>query len=151
MSDPKAKGPYVPRVRVRLVRESRSKKLGPKVLSAQDVYNTCKELIDLDREHCVALHLDTKNRVIGMETVSVGHLASTSVHPREAYKAAILSNAASICLVHNHPSGECEPSREDMELTRRFMKVGEILGIPLIDHVVVARDGFCSLAERGIR
>ena len=94
--------------------------------------------------------LDAKNRLISRETVSVGHLTAALVHPREVFKAAILANAAAIALVHNHPSGDPEPSREDVEITRRLVKAGELLGIPVLDHVVVTRRGHVSIAERGM-
>ena len=106
------------------------------------------ELTRLDREQFMALHLDTKHRLISREIVSVGHLSAALVHPREVFKAAILANAASIAFVHNHPSGDPEPSREDIELTRRLVRAGELLGIPVLDHVVIVRRGHESLGAR---
>jgi DNA repair protein RadC len=138
------------RVRVRLVRE-RLGRFGPTIACAGDIAALLTpELVRLDREQFVALHLDAKNRLISREVVSVGHLTSALVHPREVFKAAILANAASIAFGHNHPSGSPEPSREDIELTRRLAKAGELLGIPVLDHVVIAARGHCSLAERGL-
>jgi DNA repair protein RadC len=98
--------------------------------------------------------LDTKNRLIGINTVSVGILDSRIVHPREVFKPAILSNAAGIIVGHNHPSGDPSPSVEDTRITKRLHEVGEILGIDLLDHVIV-RDGteplrWVSLKERGV-
>jgi DNA repair protein RadC len=137
------------RVRVRLVRE-RAERFGPTITCAGDIAALLTpELASLDREHFVALHLDVKNRLISRETVSIGHLSAALVHPREVWKAALLANAASVAFVHNHPSGSTEPSREDLELTRRLYKAGEILGVPVLDHVVVSTSGFVSLAERG--
>jgi len=136
--------------RVRLVRE-RAGVFGPALSCAGDIASLiAPEPMGLDREQFVALHLDAKNRLISREVVSVGHLTAALVHPREVFKAAILANAASVAFVHNHPSGDPEPSREATELTRRLVRAGEILGIPVLDHVVVAAGGrHTSLAERG--
>lgn len=90
-----------------------------------------------DREHFVAMMLDVKNRVIGIHTVSIGNLNSALVAPREVFKAAILSNAMSVVLGHNHPSGDPTPSPEDLEITERLRKAGEILGIEVLDHVII--------------
>ena len=137
------------RVRVRLVRE-RAGEFGPSLCCAGDIAALLgPEMLALDREQFVCCHLDCKNRLISREVVSIGHLTAALVHPREVFKAAILSNAASVAFIHNHPSGDPEPSREDLELTRRLVKAGEILGIAVLDHVVVAKRGHVSIAERG--
>lgn len=103
-----------------------------------------------DRETFVALYLDTKNRVIKKETVSIGSLNSNIVHPREVYREAILNSAHNIIVAHNHPSGDPTPSREDLELTDRLYKAGEIIGIGLIDHIIVGESGqYYSMKERG--
>jgi len=102
---------------------------------------------NLDREMFWVLMLDARNKVTGLHVVSVGSLTSTIVHPREVWKAAILANAASVILCHNHPSGEPTPSTEDLALTARLLAVGELVGIRLLDHVVLGADGsFRSLA-----
>ena len=137
------------RVRVRLVRE-RVGRFGPTICCAGDIAALLTpEIARLDREHFVRIDLDAKNRLLSREVVSVGHLTAALVHPREVFKAAILANAASVAFGHNHPSGSTEPSREDLELTRRIYKAGELLGIPVLDHVVVTERGYCSIAERG--
>jgi DNA repair protein RadC len=136
-------------VRVQLVKE-RAGTFGPRVQCAEDVDRHLRtELASLDREHFVVVHLDVKGRILSRETVSVGHLTSALVHPREVFKGAILANAASIVLAHNHPSGDAEPSSEDAQLTRRLVEAGDVLGIPVVDHVVIAESGFVSLFERG--
>ena len=136
------------RVRVRLVRE-RAGTPSPSLRSAADIAALLgPEMMHLDREQFVCCHLDVKNRLISREVVSIGHLSAALVHPREVFKAAILSNAASIAFVHNHPSGDPEPSREDIDLTRRLVRAGELLGIPVLDHVVVATGGHVSVVER---
>lgn len=102
------------------------------------------------KEHFLALHLTSKNRLICMEQVSVGSLSAAIVHPREAFKSALLSSAAAVIFAHNHPSGDPTPSAEDLELTRRLKDAGEILGIRVLDHVVIGGDGHVSFAERGL-
>ena len=137
------------RVRVRLIRE-RAGRFGPSLCCAGDIVAAfTEELAGLDREQFTCCHLDVKNRLISREVVSIGHLTAALVHPREVFKAAILANAASVAFVHNHPSGDPEPSREDLEITRRLVRAGEILGIPVLDHVVIARKGHVSIVERG--
>lgn len=100
------------------------------------------------RERCVAVLLDNRNRVITQRLVSLGTLGASLVGCREVFREAIREAAAGLILVHNHPSGDPTPSREDVELTRRVRAVGELVGIPLLDHVIVARGGAASLAER---
>lgn len=103
-----------------------------------------------DREHFVILMLDIKNQVLGIHTVSIGILNATIVAPREVFKAAILANAASIILRHNHPSGDLTPSQEDFDVTTKLCEVGKIMGIDVIDHVIVASDGrSVSLQKQG--
>ncbi|TMB17098.1 MAG: DNA repair protein RadC [Deltaproteobacteria bacterium] len=108
-------------------------------------------LVDLDRETFWVVMLDGKNRVIGVNLVSVGSLNAALVHPRETVKALILSNSAAAILVHQHPSGSPEPSREDLALTERLRAVGDLLGIRILDHVILGHDGaFRSLADDGV-
>ena len=141
---------YAYRVRVRLVRE-RAGVFGPVLACAGDIAAVFgPEMERLDREQFVCCHLDIRHRLISREVVSIGHLSSALVHPREVFKAAILANAASIALVHNHPSGDPEPSREDHDITRRLVHAGLLLGIPVVDHVIVATGGTVSMAERGM-
>lgn len=142
--------PWSYRVHVALVREG-NRRTAPVVHDAVSVANVARQLgmHDRDREVFLVLHLDVKNRVISHEVMGVGHLTSALVHPREVFKAAILANAAAVVVVHNHPSGDPEPSREDAELMRRLMRAGQLLGIPVLDHVVIGDDRHVSLAERG--
>lgn len=124
----------------------------PLIRSPQDVATLAGNYLkESDREHFVAFLLDTKNAVIGINTVSVGILDSALVHPREVYKAAILANAAAIILAHNHPSGDPTPSLEDRRITQRLSDAGQLLGIEVLDHIVVGEGGrFTSLKERGM-
>lgn len=104
-----------------------------------------------DREYMIALMLDGKNRITSVHRISEGSLNQSIVHPRETFKAAILSNAASIILAHNHPSGDPSPSKEDMAITRRLVDAGEMLGIKVLDHVIVGTDGrFLSMTGEGL-
>jgi DNA repair protein RadC len=109
-------------------------------------------LADVDREHFVILLLDQKNQVIGLNTVSMGSLTASVVHPREVFKPAILSNAASIVCGHNHPSGDCQPSREDRALTTRLVEAGKLLGIAVLDHIIIGSgtSSYFSFADEGL-
>jgi len=122
-----------------------------KVRSPEDVAALMSvEMRELDREHFKAILLDTKNGIRKIVTVAVGSLNAALVHPRELFKAAVAASAAGIILVHNHPTGSPEPSAEDTELTIRFVKCGELMGIDLVDHIVVGGDRFVSMRERGL-
>ena len=105
---------------------------------------------DKDREEVVVLLLDSAHTVLGVSQVSVGGLAASIVEPRQVFKVAILANAAAIILAHAHPSGNPEPSREDIRITRQLVEAGKLLGIPLHDHIVIAEKTYTSLAERGL-
>ena len=94
--------------------------------------------------------LDARHRVLRSEVVSQGTLTASLVHPREVFRPALRDSAAALVLVHNHPSGDPTPSAEDREVTTRLAKAGEILGIRVLDHVVVAERGFRSLREQGV-
>jgi DNA repair protein RadC len=103
-----------------------------------------------DKEHFVVLCLNARNQINTIETVSVGTLNASLVHPREVFKAAILQNSASIILAHNHPSDDVTPSREDLELNKRMVDAGEIMGIEVLDHLIVGPERFLSLKEAGV-
>ena len=105
---------------------------------------------DIDREVFVLAMLTVRHRVLGLHTVSVGCLTASLVHPREVFKPAILSGSAALVIAHNHPSGDPEPSAEDLALTRRLAAAGSLLGIEVLDHLVIGEAGrFVSLRERG--
>ncbi len=121
----------------------------PAMGSAQRVYKHLGlRLAALERETLQALLLDGKHRLKRVETISVGTLTSSLVHPREVFRAAIRNAAAALILVHNHPSGDPEPSLEDIKVTRRLLEVSRTLGIPLLDHIIIARGSHVSLRER---
>lgn len=132
----------------RFARESR--KNGTAIRAPKDVARLfMDEMKHYDREHFKAAFLNTKNQIIKVATVSIGSLNASIVHPREILKPAIAVSAASIVLVHNHPTGDPTPSREDVEFTRRFARCGELIGIELLDHIVIGADRFQSLKESG--
>lgn len=103
-----------------------------------------------DRERCVAAFLDTKHRLLGTATVSIGSIDHTFMAPREVFRDALLANASALVLAHNHPSGDPEPSRDDELVTRRLARAGEMLGIDVLDHLVVGGTRWTSLARRGV-
>jgi len=104
----------------------------------------------LDREHFQAILLDTKHRVLDIVSISVGSLNATTVHPREVFKEAIRKSAAAVVLVHNHPSGQAEPSREDVRITEQLRAAGEIVGIQVVDHIILGDGQFYSFREHGL-
>lgn len=107
-------------------------------------------LADKDCEYFIVVLLDTKNQPVSISVYRIGSLNASLVHPREMIKLAILSNAASIIVGHNHPSGLPGPSKEDIEVTKRLVEAGEIIGIDVLDHIIVGDDTFISLKEKGI-
>lgn len=142
---------YIPVYHVELVRD-RSIKVEPRpsIHNPDDVVTILQdELLKSDREKLVCLFLNTKNVIIGMDIVSIGSLTASIAHPREIFKAAILKNAASIILSHGHPSGDPTPSREDIQMTERVSKAGEILGIKLLDHIIIGEHGNYSFSNAG--
>ncbi|WP_223068264.1 RadC family protein [Paenibacillus caui] len=104
----------------------------------------------LQKEHFVCLFLNTKNHLIGQETLSIGSLNASIVHPREVFRAAIKCSSASIVCAHNHPSGDPAPSPEDIHITKRLCEAGEIVGIDVLDHIIVGDGEFVSLKEQGL-
>lgn len=109
-----------------------------------------EELRYLTQEHFVCLFLNTKNQVIAQTTVFIGSLNSSIVHPREVFKEAIRKSSASVICLHNHPSGDPTPSKEDIEVTKRLMGAGQIIGIDVLDHVIIGDGHYISLKEKGL-
>ena len=121
-----------------------------KVSSAEDVFHFyLDELADKKKEQFHALLLDTKNHIIGDALIAVGTLNASLIHPREVFNPAVKASANAVVLVHNHPSGDCRPSREDEEVTKLLDEAGDVLGIKVVDHVIIGSDGFTSLREKG--
>lgn len=125
-------------------------KTGTRFTSPQQVYETFLFLMQETKEMFLTLHLDGKNRIIAMDVVSIGSLNQSIVHPREVFKTALLSNAAALILIHQHPSGDPSPSSEDISITRRLKEAGEIMGIKVLDHIIVGDGEYLSFVERGL-
>jgi DNA repair protein RadC len=120
------------------------------IRSPQDVSDyLAEDLRYLQKEHFVCLFLNTKNHVIAQETLSMGSLNASIVHPREVFRAAIKRSSASIICVHNHPSGDPAPSPEDIQMTARLVEAGQIIGIEVLDHIILGDQNFVSLKEKG--
>lgn len=107
------------------------------------------EMRFLTQEHFVCLYLNTKNQVIHKQTIFIGSLNASIVHPREVFKEAVRRSAASVICLHNHPSGDPTPSREDIEVTKRLAESGKIVGIELLDHLIIGENKYVSLKEKG--
>ena len=122
---------------------------GKSITNSSDIYQLFSYLSRESKEHFISIHLDTKNRIICVDTISVGSLTSSIVHPREVFKSVLLSSAASIAIVHNHPSGTTEPSKDDINITKRLKEAGDFLGIPVIDHIIIGNGCYISLIEKG--
>ena len=137
-------------VKVKIVRDGY--KAGPVIKSPENVIKSIEDMIiDRDREVFIVLHLNARNTVVAIEEVSVGSVDATIVHPREVFKAALLCNASSVILVHNHPSGNTAPSEDDKNLTKKLIDGGEILGIEVLDHVIVGNEGnYLSFKDSGL-
>jgi len=105
---------------------------------------------DKAKEHFKLILLNPRNRIIGISTISIGTLNASLVHPREVFKDAITHSAASVVLAHNQPSGDPEPSEDDIKITKKLVESGKILGIEVIDHIIIGKNNFCSYKERGL-
>jgi len=103
---------------------------------------------DKAKEHFKLILLNSRNKIIGISTISIGTLNANLVHPREVFKEAIIHNASSVVLAHNHPSGDPEPSEADLEITKRIIEAGKIMGIDVLDHIIITKTGFMSFKEK---
>jgi DNA repair protein RadC len=148
---PKPSNPYAgPQYRVTLVREGRATAPSSPLLTsvaAAAVLRPC--FAGLDREQFLVCGLDAKNRIIGVNVVSIGSLTLAIVHPREVFKPLILMNAAGWICAHNHPSADTIPSQEDRVLTSRLRQGADLLGISLLDHLILTDEGYYSFADQG--
>jgi DNA repair protein RadC len=140
--------------RVVLVKEKVEKYELPRaIMNPEDAYKAITEITSVEEEAQEVfgiLILNTKNKIVAVHEVSRGTLSSSLVCPREVFKPAVLHNAAAIICFHNHPSGDPEPSKEDIRTTKRLIEAGEIMGIEVFDHIIVSDDGYVSLKERGV-
>ncbi len=136
-------------VKVQLVRETEPAK-EYQIMAPVDVYKLVKEELEIiDRELFLVISLNTKNKVLGLNMVSMGTVNTSLVHPREVFKSAILLNASCIVLAHNHPSGEVTPSKDDIAITERLVDAGTVLGIQVVDHIIVG-NSFFSFMENSL-
>ncbi len=137
-------------VSIKIIKESSVLYANRKIATPEDCVVLVKHLLeDSDREKLVVCCLNTKNEPTSISTVSIGSLNSSIVHPREVFKTAILSNAASVIISHNHPSGDTVPSKEDINITERIKEAGDIIGIKLLDHLIIGDREYLSLKEKG--
>ena len=120
------------------------------ITSPADVLPEIRFIRDLNKEHFVAIFLNARNQVIKTDTISMGSLNASLVHPREVFAPAVGISAASVILAHNHPSGDVTPSKEDISLTKRMVQAGQIMGIEVVDHLIVASDKFLSMKEANV-
>jgi len=140
-------------VSIQLVKEKTLTTYGSKqIVGTKDAAAIAKDfLAGVDREHAVVMCLDTKQNINAINTISVGTLNTSLVHPREVFKTAILANSNAIIIFHNHPSGDPSPSRDDLDVTERLVEAGNILGIEVLDHLIIGDNGsYVSLKETGV-
>lgn len=121
------------------------------VRSPKDIFENYRSLFaDKVRERFIVFWLDTSGKVIGFDLVSEGTLDSSLVHPREVFRGAIVATASSIILAHNHPSNSLEPSKQDIEITKQLVQGGNVIDIPVKDHIIFGRDTYISFTDRGM-
>jgi len=121
-----------------------------RITSAEDVYEELKSFSTKSQEHFLTITLDGASHIINTRTVFIGTLNQSLVHPREVFADAIADRAAGIIIAHNHPSGTLEASRADVQITQRLKEVSKLVGIELLDHVILAKDGFYSFSDEGL-
>ena len=139
----------MPRYQVRESPPPYKRPTQPLIRNPEDVYEICKPMANYKQEVFRVLLLTTRHHVFRKITVGKGTLNASLVHPRDVFRRAIKHNAAAVILVHNHPSGIPEPSTDDKELTARLDEAGDLLGVKVLDHIVVAKGGYVSLREQG--
>ncbi len=122
----------------------------PTLNNAKDAVAQLTDIRDLKKEHFVVLYLNAKNQLLHKETISMGTLNANLVHPREAFEPAVRHLAAQVVIAHNHPSGDPEPSEDDLEITKRLVEAGKILGIEVVDHIIVGKTTYRSLKKDGV-
>lgn len=137
-------------VQVKMVKERSVLYSARRIQSTSDADELVRQFLDeLDREAMIVVALNAKSEPTCLQVISIGSLSASIVHPREVFKVAILSNAYSILLAHNHPSGDTTPSQEDIKLTKRIKNASDIMGISLLDHLIIGSDGYYSFKENG--
>ncbi len=124
--------------------------VGVQFCSSADIYRLFKGLSSMPVETFLVLHLDGKNRMVGMTTCSIGCMTSSLVHPRDVFRPAIANMTAGLIFIHNHPSGDPAPSDEDLQITKRLCEVGKLIGIRCLDHIVIGQERYFSFADQGL-
>lgn len=137
-------------VKVGGVNEPLSTSPDKRVTSPEDIMKWCKPWRSQPQEHFVCFSLDGAGNVLNSRVITIGLMNHSLVHPRETFRGAILDNAASIIVAHNHPSGSLEPSAQDIAITSQLKEAGQIIGISLVDHVIVTKTGYTSMRERNL-
>ena len=137
------------RLKVELIRNGNYHQ-GPIIKCSQDAAEMMQHLSRKDREYFICIHLNTRNIVVGIETVAIGALNVCGIYPREVFKAAIINSAAGVILVHNHVSGDPLASEDDIEITKRLVEAGKIVGIEVTDHIIIAGEKHFSFKDKGM-
>ncbi len=117
---------------------------------SNDIYRAFRQLAEMPVESFLVVHLDGKNRMVGMTTCSIGIMTSSLVHPRDVFRTAIANMTAGLIFIHNHPSGDPAPSKEDLDITRRLCEVGNLIGIRCLDHIIIGSGRYFSFADQGL-
>ena len=120
-----------------------------RISAPQDIYPALLEFVSKRQEHFIVVTLDGSHAVINVRVVSIGLVNRTVIHPREIFYPAVEDNAVAIIVAHNHPSGNLKPSEEDIDITKMVKKAGQIMGIQLLDHLIISKNGLFSLSEAG--
>ena len=123
--------------------------VGTEYSSSADIYLMFHGLAEMPVETFVVLHLNTKNLLVGMTTCSIGDMTGTLVNPRDVFRTAIANLTAGVVFIHNHPSGDPDPSQEDIQITQRLFEVGRIVGIRCLDHIIIGQGSYFSFADEG--
>jgi DNA repair protein RadC len=141
----------LPVYQVSLVREGSLKVPSRRFSNSKDIFEFANKLfMTSDREHFYVISLDAKNKMIGLNLVSIGSQSSAIVHPREVFKMLVIQSASHAIFVHNHPSGEAAPSREDRDCTRRLVDAGKLLWVTVLDSIIIGADDYFSFADAGL-
>ena len=151
MDRPSSRMRIIPRIKVSMVKEADVVFCANPIRTPSQVETLVRDFIGpSDREHFIVVHLSTRHIVTAIETISIGTISASLVHPREVFKSAIVKSSAGIIVAHNHPSGNVNPSEEDLSITRRLVEVGELIGVEVLDHVIVGGESDTySMRENG--
>ncbi len=124
--------------------------VGIQFRSSVDIFRAFKQLASMPVESFLVVHLDSKNRMVGMTTCSIGSMTASLVHPRDVFRPAIANMTAGLIFIHNHPSGDPAPSDEDIQITKRLFEVGKVVGIRCLDHIIIGQGRYLSFADQGL-